>query len=368
MRQQWIDECFMHQALSLALRGMGKTSPNPMVGCVIVKDGKVVGRGWHDHVGGPHAEVGAMREAGDLCRGATAYVTLEPCSHQGRTPPCAPALAAAQISRCVAAIRDPNPKVSGRGLDILRQAGVEVECGVLAGEAVHLNRGFLSLQTRRRPWITIKAAVSLDGDMALLSGESQWITGEDARAVGHMLRSENDAVLVGANTLVNDDPSLTVRHTDGLQPRPVVLCGDLRRLDGNFKALTERTIVFTSEGQTVPSNCPAQIIAVPADRGGRLDLEHVVQKLGELGIARLLVESGGTLCSSFIRQGLADECHLFIAPLLMGQGIKMSGDILLDSMKQALPFAFNEVRRVGKDIWVEGGLPCSLDWLKQLER
>lgn len=365
MRQQWIDEYYMHEALSLGLRGTGRTSPNPLVGCVIVKDGEVVGRGWHDHLGAPHAEVIALCDAGEKARGATAYVTLEPCSHQGRTPPCAPALVKAGLARCVAAIGDPNPKVSGRGFEILRQAGLEVQCGLLEKEARWMNRGFLSLQVRRRPWITLKAALSADGDMALENGESQWITGEDARAIGHMLRTENDAVLVGSGTLYHDDPSLTARWVDGESPRPVVLCSDLRCLVESHRALTERALVFGCEGQPVPDGAASQVCLVPRDGRGRPDLNKVAEKLYELGVARLLVESGGTLCSSFIKEGLADEYQLFMAPQLMGKGIGLTESLCLESMKDAVPMVFRKVRRIGKDLWIEGGSPCSLDWLKQ---
>lgn len=213
-KQDMIDGYYMRIALDAARRGIGRTSPNPLVGCVIVRDGEVLSIGWHDHVGGPHAEASALaklRENDISAEGATAYVTLEPCSHQGRTPPCAPALAAAGIVRCVVALDDPNPLVSGRGYKILEDAGIEVKRGVCRQESAWLNRGFLSLQIRHRPWLMLKTACSADGCMALQNGESQWITGEHAREIAHMLRSENDVILTGSGTVRYDNPSMNVR-------------------------------------------------------------------------------------------------------------------------------------------------------------
>lgn len=364
MRQQWLDEYYMRQALDLAVRGLGKTTPNPMVGCVIVKDGAVVGRGWHDHLGGLHAEAAALRDAGDKAHGAAAYVTLEPCSHQGRQPPCASALVEAGITRCVCAVGDPNPKVSGRGLRILSDAGIEIVCGVLQKEAAWLNRGFLSLQTRRRPWVTLKAALSLDGNMALSDGTSQWITGEAARAESHRLRSENDAVLIGSGTLKRDDPSLTVRAVEGLSPRPVILCSDPAVWEEKYKALRREAIVFVPEGTAVPPERSGQVYAVSSS-AGRPDLKAALEKLAELGFARVLVEAGPAICSAFIAAGLADEYQLFMAPVFMGEGRKITTSIRLRRMDDAIPMTLRGVRTVGRDLWIEGGNPCSLDWLKQ---
>lgn len=364
MRQQWIDEYYMRHALDLALRGMGKTTPNPMVGCVIVKDGKIVGRGWHDHLGGLHAEAAALRDAGEQARGATVYVTLEPCSHKGRQFPCAPALAAAGIARCVCAIGDPNPKVSGRGLKILNEAGVKTLCGVLEKEASWLNRGFLSLQTRFRPWVTLKAALSLDGSMALADGTSQWITGEAARAEGHRLRSENDAILIGSGTLRHDDPALTVRLAEGASPRPVILCSGSAIWKESYKALRSDAIIFVPKETVVPCEWRGQTRTILAS-DGRLDLNVVLKELSELGLARVLVEGGPKICSAFIGAGLVDEYQLFIAPVFMGEGQKITGSIRLQCMDDIIPMTLKNVRTAGKDLWIEGGNPCSLAWLKQ---
>lgn len=368
MKQRWTDEYYMRMALDLALRGMGKTTPNPLVGCVLVKDETVVGRGWHDHLGGLHAEAAALLDAGEKACGATAYVTLEPCSHQGRQPPCAPALVRAGVSRCVCAIGDPNPKVAGRGLRILQEAGIETVCGVLADDAAWLNRGFLSLQTRGRPWVTLKAAISADGSMALENGASRWVTGEAARKAGHLLRSENDAILTGSGTLEADDPALTVRETEGTSPRPVILSRDLRCLNRLYKALNERSIIFGGEGAAVPERWSGQTMLVPLTADGGLDLGAVLKKLGEMGLARVMIEAGPRLTSAFIQAGLADEFQLFAAPKFMGEGRKITTSMRLASMGETVPMTVRRVRPVGDDLWIEGGNPCSLDWLKRLAR
>ncbi len=367
MRQRWIDEYYMRQALDLALRGTGKTTPNPLVGCVIVKDGEVVGRGWHDHLGGLHAEAAALLDAGEKAHGATAYVSLEPCSHQGRQPPCAPALVRAGISRCVAALGDPNPKVSGRGFKILEDAGISVTRGILEKEAAWLNRGFLSLQVRGRPWVTLKAAISADGSTALENGASQWITGEDARGIVHMLRAENDAILIGTGTLFHDNPSLTVRHTEGISPRPVIVSGSLDWISDaeKFSAIRDDSIIFSFRGAAVPEKFISQVYPVPAYESGRPDLKFVLEKLGELGLARVLVEAGGTMCSSFIKRGLVDEYQLFVASKFMGEGKKITGALRLNDMSDSVAFRIRTTHAVGDDLWIEGGSQCSPDWLKQ---
>lgn len=366
MRQKLIDEYYMHMALELALRGTGRTTPNPIVGCVLVKDGEVVGRGWHDHLGGLHAEANALRDAGDRARGTTAYVTLEPCSHYGRQPPCAPALVRAGIVRCVAAIGDPNPKVAGRGFSILEDAGISVTRGILAHEAAWQNRGFLSLQTRNRPWVTLKAAVSADASMALANGDSQWITGEEARAAGHLIRSENDVIITGSGTLLHDEPSLTVRYVEGPSPRPAIITAHPDRLAGDHAAIRQGTLVYCPEGAPVPDPLAPHVRRVPAGESG-VDLNAVLADIAELGLARVMVEAGARLSSSFIEAGLVDEYHLFAAPEFMGDGRKLTGGITLGSMADVIPFRLRGTRPVGKDIHIEGENPCSLDWLKQLE-
>lgn len=363
MKQQWLDEYYMREALSLAHRGMGRTSPNPMVGCVIVRDGKVIGKGFHAACGQPHAEPAALANTGGDAGGATAYVTLEPCSHYGRTPPCAPRLVAAGIKRCVAAMVDPNPRVSGKGFQILKDAGIEVSVGTLEKEARWLNRGFLSLQRRARPWVTVKAGISFDADLALTDGQSQWITGRISRQKAHLLRAENDAVLVGTRTLLHDDPSLTVRLSEGISPRPVLIDADFSRVQENAAALNERTLVYGCAGASVPPFLGDRARLVPADEIGHPDLAAVLGDLAQLGVARLLVEGGAAIISSFLRCGYADEFSLFVAPSFLGRGKSLTEDLQLRNMDQKVSVKILSVRRICDELWIGGVFPCSQDWL-----
>lgn len=365
MRQRWIDEYYMRQAISLAIRGQGRTAPNPMVGCVIVRDGAIVGRGYHKACGMAHAEPTALDDAGERARGATAYVTLEPCSHYGRTPPCAPRLVAAGVKRCVVAMMDPNPKVSGRGIAMLEEAGIEVLCGVLEPEARWLNRGFLSLQCRGIPWITIKAAISLEGDLAMADGESRWITGELARQKSHLIRSENDAIMVGSGTVSHDNPALSVRATEGESPRPVLLDSDFSRISPDCAALTGRALIYGLEGVSVPENLAPYARQVAPDSTGKPDLGAIFRDLGQQGIARLMIEGGGTLISSCLAAGYGDEVSLFLAPSFLGAGKTLTGNLKLQSMAERKNLQILSLREWGNDIWIHGGMACSLDWLKR---
>ncbi len=365
MRQRWIDEHHMRRALSLAWRGLGRTSPNPMVGCVIVNDGVVVGQGYHKACGMDHAEPMALAGAGPRARGATAYVTLEPCSHQGRTPPCAPRLIEAGIRRCVIALIDPNPKVSGRGVALLRQAGIDVVTGVLEQEARWINRGFLSLQRRGIPWITLKAAASLDGDLALADGQSRWITGELARQKAHMLRAENDAILVGSATLIQDNPALTVRATEGLSPRPILVDGQFSKVAPHCAALTDQALVYGLQGAAVPEWLASRARFVPADAAGKPDLGAIFRDLAQQGVARLMIEGGGTLISSCLAGGYGDEVALFVAPTFLGRGKTLTGGLKLKTMAERRDVRILSVRDCDGDLWIHGGMACSLDWLRQ---
>ncbi len=317
----------MRQALTLARRGLGRVWPNPAVGCVLVADGRVVGTGWTQPSGRPHAERVALDAAGDRARGATAYVSLEPCSHHGKTPPCADALAAAGVARVVAACADPDPRVSGRGFARLRAAGVEVVEDVLAEEARALNAGFLSRVLRGRPWVTLKIASTLDGRIATASGESQWITGPRARAEGHRLRGEADAVLTGAGTLAADDPLLTVRLPgyERRQPLRVVLEGRAPVDDGariwttaeispvwllTARADTARDAAFGARG--------VRVLPVAAGADGRPDPAAALARLADEGVTRVLVEAGGALNAAFLAADLVDEIAWFRAPFAIG--------------------------------------------------
>lgn len=319
------DEAYMRRALELAVQAEGETSPNPMVGCVIVDDeGNIVGEGYHHKAGQPHAEVNALAEAKQLAQGATAYVTLEPCSHYGRTGPCCVALARAGIKRVVAACKDPNPKVAGQGLEYLRLQGIEVECGVCEKEALRLNERFFTWITKKRPFITLKYAMTLDGKIATASGDSKWITGEAARAMAHRLRKQHDAVLVGIGTVLADDPELTTRMVAGKNPVRVVLDSRLRiSLMATVLNPAAETIIFTSkEADEVKCEALAalpnvEVVRLPATKG-RLPVAQVVAALAERGLTSLLVEGGSAVLGAFYDAGLADRVYAFIAPKLIG--------------------------------------------------
>jgi diaminohydroxyphosphoribosylaminopyrimidine deaminase / 5-amino-6-(5-phosphoribosylamino)uracil reductase len=316
----------MRHALRLAERALGRTAPNPAVGCVIVtKDGMIAGRGWTAHGGRPHAEAIALLQASDAARGATAYVTLEPCAHYGQTPPCADALVEAGIARVVAAVQDPDARVNGLGLARLREAGVEVESGVCANEAATVNAGFFLRVQKGRPLVTLKIAQSIDGRTATATGAGKWITGEAARALGHLMRAKNDAILIGVETALADDPQLTCR-LPGLEvhsPIRVVLDGRLRLKDWSKLAQTAHetpTLVFTgqADGGGALEACGVEIVRVARDAQGRPRLEAVLAALAARGITRLLVEGGATVHAAFLDRDLADRLEVFTSPMLLG--------------------------------------------------
>ncbi len=320
------DHALMARALALGARGRDTATPNPSVGCVIARNGRVIGEGWHARAGEPHAEAAALAACTASPEGATAYVTLEPCSHHGRTPPCAEALVAARVGRVVAALEDPNPLVKGRGLGLLGAAGVRVETGLLEAAARELHRGFLARMARGRPWIRIKAAASLDGGIALPNGESRWITGEAARRDVHALRARSCAMLTGIGTVLRDDPELTVRHVPcSRQPRRVVIDSRLelpvaaRILEG------EPPLVLTVSEDRARREAlearGAEVVTVAAD-GGKTDLAAVARLLAERGFNEVTVETGTKLNGSLLRAGVVDEIVLYCAPLLMGDAAR----------------------------------------------
>ncbi|HZN54658.1 MAG TPA: bifunctional diaminohydroxyphosphoribosylaminopyrimidine deaminase/5-amino-6-(5-phosphoribosylamino)uracil reductase RibD [Candidatus Polarisedimenticolaceae bacterium] len=320
------DRALMAQTLALAALGEGRTRPNPLVGCVVVRDGVVTGRGFHRAAGEAHAEASALDEAGETARGATLYVNLEPCAHQGRTPPCVDAIVRAGIARVVAAVRDPNPLVDGRGFDALRQAGIEVTVGVLADEARAQNAAFFSTHQRRRPWVTLKAAQSWDGRIAAAEGRSAWVSGEAARRFAHRLRFAHDAVLVGAGTLRRDDPRLTVRLPGPSAPRLRVVLAPTLSVDPGARVFVRepdgpRTRVY-ADAACASSDAPAlsavaDVVRVPGGPAG-LDLPSVVEDLHAAGVQSVLVEGGGKTAGAFLRAGLVDEVVLVVAPRIIG--------------------------------------------------
>ena len=322
------DLAAMRAALALARRGLGRVWPNPSVGCVLVNDGRVVGRGWTQPGGRPHGETEALARAGAAARGATAYVTLEPCCHWGRTPPCADALIAAGVRRAVVAIEDPDPRVSGAGVARLRAAGIAVELGLCAAEAEEINAGFLSRLRYGRPLVTVKLAASLDGRIATASGESQWITGPPARDRAHALRATHDAIMVGTATVIVDDPLLTCRlpGLGGQSPVRVVLDRHLRipataRLVTEAREVPSWVVTLANappERQARLRDSGVEVIAVDADGDGRIDLFAALQALGGRGLTRLLVEGGGRLAAALLGAGLVDRLVWVHAPLVIG--------------------------------------------------
>lgn len=319
-------EKYMRLALDLALKAQGMTRPNPLVGAVIVKDGHVVGTGYHRKAGGPHAEVFALCEAGSKARGGTIYTNLEPCSHQGRTPPCAGQIIDAGLSRVVSAMEDPNPRVAGRGFDLLRKAGVEVSVGVLAGEARKVNEAFCKYITRGVPFVALKTATTLDGKVATTTGMSRWITGEESRHFVHQLRQYYDAILTGAGTVLKDDPRLNVRLTDkGQDPIRVVVDSRGRiPLEAKVFILPAKDPTILAVTTEAPPEKIArlqemgvQVLVLPA-KEGRVDLHALLKELGKREITSLLVEAGGTLNYSLLADGLVDKAYIFLAPLIFG--------------------------------------------------
>lgn len=345
----------MARALQLAARGLETTTPNPRVGCVILRAGQTVGEGWHQRAGGPHAEVHALRAAGEAARGATAYVTLEPCSHHGRTPPCADALIAAGIARVVAAMTDPNPLVAGQGLARLQAAGIAVTSGLLESDARELNIGFVSRMTRGRPWLRLKAAATLDGKTALNNGVSQWITGPAARTDGHRWRARACAILTGIGTVKADDPQLTVRAVPcQRQPLRVVVDARLelpptaRILDGNP--------VLVACAQADPARRDAlaarnaEVLVMP-NSAGKVDLPALLQELGRRGINEVHAEAGFKLNGSLWREGCVDELLLYLAPTLVGDAAQGLFNLpTIHHLDAQTKLRLWDLRQIGEDI------------------
>lgn len=358
------DEFYMARAFQLARLGRFTTAPNPNVGCVIVRDGETVGEGYHLRAGEPHAEVHALRMAGEKARGATAYVTLEPCSHHGRTPPCADALVAAGVSRVVAAMQDPNPQVAGRGLYKLQQAGIEVRHGLMLAEAEAINKGFLKRMRTGFPYVQLKLGASLDGRTAMASGQSQWITSAQARQDVQRLRAQSAAILSTSATVLADDPSLTVRW-DEMDEETQRLCPhkNLRQplriiLDSKNRVTPQHRVVqqpgFTWLARLRPDEqvWPADVeqLSFPA-HGGGVDLVVMMMQLAKRQVNAIWVEAGATLAGALLQAGLVDELILYLAPKLLGDNGRSLCHLMgLDQLVDAPEFVFSEVRQVGPDL------------------
>ncbi len=349
------DSQWMARALRLAEQGLYTTSPNPRVGCVLVREGRVIGEGWHVRAGEPHAEVHALRAAGAAARGATAYVTLEPCSHHGRTPPCADALIAAGVTRVVVAMQDPNPLVAGQGLNKLRGAGIAVECGLMEAAARELNIGFIARMTRGMPWVRSKIAASLDGRTALANGVSKWITGEAARRDVQEWRARSCAVLTGSGTVRADDPRLDVREiATARQPLRVVLDSGLHIAPQARILQGGRTLVYTAVPDVTRHQAlqadNVEVLLLPGARG-RVDLAAALQDLARRGINEVLVEAGRTLNGALLEAGLVDELVLYLAPKLLGDAARGLVELgVLTQLQQGTDLQWRDVRQVGDDL------------------
>ncbi|MFD2641465.1 bifunctional diaminohydroxyphosphoribosylaminopyrimidine deaminase/5-amino-6-(5-phosphoribosylamino)uracil reductase RibD [Pseudomonas japonica] len=364
-----LDAHYMARALELARKGLYSTHPNPRVGCVIVRDGRIVGEGWHVRAGEPHAEVHALREAGELARGACAYVTLEPCSHHGRTPPCADALVKAGVSRVVAAMRDPNPQVAGNGLKRLAEAGIEVASGVLESEARALNPGFLKRMEHGLPFVRVKLAMSLDGRTAMASGESQWITGAAARSAVQRLRARSSVVLSSASSVLADNARMTVRGEElGLDaettalalarpPLRVLIDGRLRLpLQAAFFQAGPALVVTAVEDDPRYAAAGHQLLRI-AGEDGRVDLRELLLELARRDISEVLVEAGPGLAGAFAQLGLVDEYQLFIAGKFLGSSARPLLDWPLERMSEAPALKITEMRAIGDD-WRVTAIPA----------
>lgn len=368
MSESAIDQQLMARAIQLAERGLYTTEPNPRVGCVLARDGEVVGEGWHVRAGEGHAEVNALAQAGARARGATAYVTLEPCSHFGKTPPCADALVKAGVSRVVAAMQDPNPQVAGRGLQRLRDAGIEVSCGVLEAQARQLNPGFIKRMQQGLPWVRLKLAMSMDGRTAMASGESQWITGPQARADVQRLRARSGAVISGADSVLLDDSALTVRAAelglDGCLDADLAQAAAAQQplrvlIDGRLRVPLERRLFReagpvlvvcndTRQQQGAYAQQGAELVAMPGGEG-QVDLPQLLRELAQRGCNEVLVESGAALAGAFWRSALVDELIVYMAPRLLGSRARPLLELPFDSMAEAMDLQITDLRAVGND-------------------
>ena len=354
------DEEYIKLAINLAKKGSGNVSPNPMVGCVIVKNGKIIGKGFHKKYGEQHAEINAIHSAKTSVKNSTAYVTLEPCSIYCNTPPCTDRLIKEEVKRVVVGTKDPNPLVNGKGIAKLKRANIDVSYGILEDECKGLNKFFNKYMTEKLPYVTLKAAVTLDGNIADEKGNSKWISSVDSRKLVHKLRAEYDAILVGINTLIKDDPFLNVRLVKGRNPKKIVLDSSLRISikqnifnsdgEGNIFIVTSTESKKKLRKINMLNKAGARILFIKSDSKGNLNLKSVLTKLGKEKIISVLVEGGSKVFNSFIKQKLFDEIYLFVSPKLLGSGLSWSGDFNISDIKKAMNFEIVKNKKIGQDI------------------
>ena len=361
------DEFYMKKALKLAAKGEGFTSPNPLVGAVVVKDNEIVGKGYHQYYGGPHAEVYALDEAGELAQGGTIYVTLEPCSHYGKTPPCSLKIINSGLNRVVAAMKDPNPEVAGKGFEMIRKEGIEVEVGLMADKAKKLNEVFLKYITSDYPFIILKSAQTIDGYLATSTGDSKWVTGEKARLYGHQLRHKVDGILVGINTVLSDDPSLTARpeNLEGKDPLRIILDSKLKTPKDaqiiNQKSEAKTIIVCgdkinNDKKKYFVKKENVELMILETKENGEIPLTKLLKKLHNRKISSILIEGGGKVNYSFLKENLIDKFYNFIAPKYFGgnDGVAVfAGDGPL-KMEKALKIKDYEFEKIGNDFLLKG--------------
>lgn len=363
---------YIQRTLELARLGAGKVSPNPLVGSVIVKDNRIISEGYHDHFGGPHAEINALKQvSGQDLKPAYLYVNLEPCSHHGKTLPCAEAIIESGISNVVYGMEDPNPRVSGCGLQMLRQAGVHVIGPVLEKECINLNVGFIKSILRSIPWITVKIAQTLDGKIASADKSSEWITCDDSRRLVHQWRSEHDAVLIGIQTVFKDNPRLNVRYHEGVSPKRIILDRMLGvPLDAKIiQENPENTWIISSKTSDPDkkkrlSDLGVHVLTAKCTHD-RIDLSSVWKNLIETGICSVFVEGGQQVFTTFLNSKWVDSIRIFIAPRIFGKGLSSLDDCRIESLKQIWQFSSTQWKSVGEDILFKGNITCLQDWLKK---
>jgi len=357
------DESYIKLSIELAKKGMGKVSPNPLVGCVIIKDERIIGAGYHEKFGGNHAEVNAINSARENLEGASLYINLEPCSHQGKTPPCVDKIIEKKIKRVVVGTLDMNPMISGAGVKKLKAAGVEVKVGLLEKECVELNKFFFKYITKKIPYVTLKAAQTIDGKIADTAGNSKWISSIASRRRVHSLRTKYDAVLVGAGTVLSDDPSLTVRLTEGRNPKRIILDSNLdltseykiirNNPDKNLIVVTSKKSISKKRRIKKLNSLGAKVLFARENKNGMINLKSAMLELAKNEIASVLVEGGSEIYTSFVRENLFDNIVLFISPKILGPGLSFVNAFGKGTLKNALKVKFVKVETIDEDLLVE---------------